>query len=123
MARPDKLTDAVEENICEALRHCASEDAASEGAGISYSTFNRWMQDEETYHAPKFWKFRKMVKRAIADGQLNHLAAMERVGAEDWRYHAWILEHRHKKDFGGAVDVTSKGEKIVVKLIKDEDGY
>lgn len=118
MARPTKLTPEVQGAICEALRHCASLEAASEAADVSYDSFNRWMQDPR----PRFCKFRVAVKRAIADGQLNHLAAMEEVGADDWRYHAWILEHRHKKDFGAAVDVTTGGEKItgIIQIIEHD---
>jgi hypothetical protein len=108
MARPTKLTPEVQKQICEAIRHGATFDAAAQSAGVAYETFNEWRKDTRI----KFVKFSEAVKRAEADGQLDLLERIETAGKNDWRSAAWVLEHRHKKDFGAAVDVTSKGEKL-----------
>jgi transposase len=118
MARPTKLTPDVQEKICEAIRHGATYQAASEAAGVAYSTFNDWHKDLR----PRFVKFSEAIRRANADAQLDLLAKIANKSKEDWRAAAWILERRFKNDFGQAIDLTTAGDKITVKLVKDEDG-
>jgi hypothetical protein len=108
MARPTKLTPEVQDAICNAIRHGATYQAASEAAGVAYDTFNEWRKDIRA----KYVKFSEAVRRANADAMLDLIAKVEAAGEKDWRASAWILERRFKSDFGQAVDVTSAGEKI-----------
>jgi hypothetical protein len=70
---------------------------------------------------PRYVKFLEAVKRANADAQLDLLAKIQAATKTDWRAASWILERRFKSDFGVAVDVTTGGESIVVKIGIDTD--
>jgi hypothetical protein len=116
MARPTKLTPETQAKICEAVRNGATYWAAAESSGIAYSTFNKWMIDPRK----KYVEFMEAIKAANADAQLDLLAKIQAATRTDWRAASWILERRFKNDFGQAVDVTSAGDKIIVKLVSDE---
>jgi hypothetical protein len=117
MARPTRLTPEVQEAVCEAIRHGATYQAASEAAGIAYATFNEWRKDSRL----KYVKFSEAITRANADAQLNLLAKIANQSDKDWRAAAWILERRFKNDFGAAVDVTTGGEAITFVIERRED--
>ena len=112
MARPTKLTPEVQEAICDAIRHGATYWAAAESAGVSYAAFNEWRKDKR----PKYIKFFNAVQQANADGQLDLLAKLEQAGKNDWRAAAWILERRHRKDYGANVDVTTDNKPVNITV-------
>ena len=119
MARPTRLTPEVQATVCKAIRHGATYQAASEAAGIAYSTFNDWHKDPR----PRFVKFSEAIRRANADAQLDLLAKIGNQADKDWRAAAWILERRFKNDFGLAVDVTTGGEKLtgIIQIVEHKD--
>lgn len=117
MARPTRLTEQVQNAVCDAIRHGATYQAAAEAAGIAYSTFNDWRKDQR----PRYVKFSEAIMRANADAQLDLLAKILNKSDDDWRAAAWILERRFKNDFGAAVDLTSKGDAIVFEIKRQAD--
>lgn len=94
MARPTKLSDEVRDRIVQALRAGNYAEAACQSAGISPSTFYRWMErgerDEGIYRA-----FREAVKRAEADAEVHAVAVLRKAMGGDWRAAVAYLERRH----------------------------
>ena len=117
MARPCKLTDEVELDICNAIADGATYAAASEAAGVAYSTFNEWMKDTR----PRFVKFSEAVTRANGRARAELVRDIRKHGRKDWRALAWILERRFKPEYGNGLDLTTGGEKITEIGIKHID--
>ena len=117
MARPCKLTDEVERDICNALADGATYAAASEAAGVAYETFNEWMKDTR----PKFVKFSEAVRQANGRARTDLVRKIRKAGDKDWRALAWILERRFKAEYGNGLDLTTNGEKITEIGIKHID--
>ena len=110
MARPTKLTKEVTKAICEAIENGATYAAASEAAGIAYSTFNEWMKDKR----PAYVKFSEAVSQANARFMTEGMRRIKEAGRRDWRAVAWSLERRLPEYFGqqNKLDVTSGGEQL-----------
>jgi hypothetical protein len=113
MGRPIKLTDELEQTICNAIVDGATYAAASEAAGIAYSTFNEWMKDER----PRFLKFSEAVRQANARARTELIRQIKQHGRKDWRALAWILERRFKDEYGNSMDLTSNGKELTLKII------
>lgn len=93
MARPTKLTPAVEELILDALRKGNTRTAAAEYVGIPRETLSRWMARSVT--------FRHAVTRAEAEAEVHAVDAL-RDGYDDgdWRAALAWLERRRHDDWG-----------------------
>ena len=95
MARPSKLSAEVRERIVTAIRAGNYADAAAQAAGISPSTYYRWMARGERERAGAFRAFREAVVRAEAEAEVHAVAIVRRAMAEDWRAAVAYLERRH----------------------------
>ncbi len=96
MPRPCKLTDESAARFVEAVGLGATYELAARYAGFDDSTFRRYISDDR----PEFQAFRAAVWQAEAEGVQALLARIHTAAATDWRPAAWILEHRHPKDYG-----------------------
>lgn len=110
MARKTKLTPAVRRKIVDAIRAGNHANVAARLAGISESTFYRWMQrgEDETEADPRFCKFWESVKKAEAEAEdamvkvivkaatggswVAAMAYLERKFPERWRRRKEIAE-------------------------------
>lgn len=118
MARPTKLTPEVEKAICDAIRDGLTYQAAAEVSGIAVSTLNEWLKDER----PRFIQFSEAVRRANAEAKKELLRRIREASRKDWRAAAWILERRFSDEYmpRSQTDVTSGGEKIIVRITDAE---
>ena len=66
MARPTKLTSAVQDRVVAAIRAGNYPEAAARSAGISESTFYRWMARAELEASGPYRSFREAVVLAEA---------------------------------------------------------
>jgi len=98
MSRPSKLTDQVTEQVCKAVAMGMTFELAAQYAGISKTTFFRWMRiGEESDEGSPFWEFWHSVKSAESKGALNALTTINRAAVDgSWQAAAWLLERRHK---------------------------
>jgi hypothetical protein len=93
MARPTKLTPAVEKAILDALRAGATRTAAFAAAGVHRSRISVYLRS--------FATFRDAVLIAEAQAELRAtIAVRQAVNADDWKAAAWWLERRRHDDWG-----------------------
>lgn len=92
MARPTKLTAAVEKAILDALRVGATRTAAFEAAGVSRSKISVWMA--------RFESFRDAVTRAEADAEIRATITIRQAyDAGDWRAAVEWLKRRRPAEW------------------------
>lgn len=100
---------------------------ATEAAGITYKTFNAYMNKGKTEKSGKYYQFYKHINKCNADGArklLERLNAAAESG--DTRICMWILERRFPAEFGRRVyrktNVVSENKNENVEIIvKDTD--
>jgi len=95
MARPTKLTPAVRERIIKAVRAGNYAEAACRAAGISPSSYYRWMQRGETEESGIYHELHNAVRRAEAEAEVYAVAIIRRAMGEDWRAAMSYLERRY----------------------------
>ena len=118
MARPSKLNEELIKELCEwvatdtPLRFCA------EGCGITYITFNNWMnkgeQDskEEIYslEAELFYR----IKKEYACVVRNSIQKIKN-GDKNWQGECWIRQRRDN-EFMDKQEIVNNDEKVIVQL-------
>jgi len=95
MARPTKLTPAVSERIVQALRAGNYAEPACRSAGISASTYYRWLERGETEADGIYHEFSEAIRQAEADAEVHAVALLRRAMPNDWRAALAYLERRH----------------------------
>jgi transposase len=121
MARPTKLTDDLQLRILTALRIGSTHAQAALVAGVSESTFHRWMHDGEHAARGRFREFWEAVKRAEAEAAVRWLAIIDKSANEGaWQAAAWKLERRFPNEWGrrDRVQVEHSGEVMVRQVIE-----
>jgi len=95
VARPSKLTDEVTERVVQAVRAGNYAEAACQSAGISSSTYYRWMSRGDQDPGSDYARFREAVLRAEAEAEVYAVAIIRRAMGDDWRAAVAYLERRH----------------------------
>ena len=111
--RPTKLTQAVEDAFCAAVRMGAPFKAAAEAAGISVDAIAEWIERGEGRHPTRkptadFVRFAGSVRKAVAQSELLLLARVQEAAKKpkEWRAAAWLLKVRFPETYGDRVDTT-----------------
>jgi transposase len=101
MARPCKLTPEIQQRIGENIALGLTYRLAAESAGVTYKTFNDWMNKGKTEKSGKYYQFYKYITKCNADGALKLLERLnESAKAGNCQVCMWILERRFSEDFG-----------------------
>lgn len=129
MARPTKLTERVQEDICAALMIGATHEIAAGYAGIAIDTFYYWKREGEkvrerlqkeakkaeaaeiagekykpnyktTRRETRLLKFLQAVTEANDSAAITHLNFLHQAAPTDPRISQWILERRFPDGFG-----------------------
>jgi hypothetical protein len=95
MARPIKLSEEVTGQIVTAIRAGNYAEAACQAAGISTSTYYRWMTRGAQEPGSPFARFRDAVLRAEGEAEVHAVAIIRRAMPDDWRAAVTYLERRH----------------------------
>lgn len=99
--RPSMFTPEARERILQAISVGAHLETAAQVAGVSYSTFNRWMQRGEREKRSAFAQFTRDVHAARARLEVKLLAVMVKAAMDgDWRAATRLLECLNPKAFG-----------------------
>ena len=98
---------------------------AAEAAGITYKTFNLWMQRGQTEKSGKYYQFYKYIQKCNADAAKVLLERInEAAEAGDTQMCTWILERRFSEDFGRRVyrktNVVSENKNVNVEIIVND---
>jgi hypothetical protein len=127
MARPSKLTPKIKQQIGENVSLGLTYALSAESAGITYQTFNDWMNKGKNSKSGKYFEFYKHIQKCNVDGALKWLLYLK--GADDagnCQVCMLILERRFSEDFGRRVyrkmNVVSENKNENVEVIaKDAD--
>jgi len=99
--RPTKLTPAVIDKICDALRGGNYRETAAAYAGVARSTFNEWMQRGHESKSGIFRDLADAVDKALADCEARNVAMIEKAAAAgDWKAAGWFLERMFPTRWG-----------------------
>jgi len=116
MGRTSKLTKGVHKVIVEALASGCYRETAAEHAGISTSTFYRWMEqgeaDLEHDVASPYRDFWEAIKKAEADAEVKAIKLI-RAAAEEprtWQAAAWLLERKKPAQWGRRTSLEHSGK-------------
>jgi DNA-directed RNA polymerase subunit F len=127
MPRPCKLTPDIQKKIGDNIYLGLTYSLAAEASGITYKTFNQYMNRGKTDKSGKYYDFFKYIQKCNADAakelweRLNSAAK-----AGDTRICMWILERRFPEDFARRqyrkTNIVSENLNVVVDIaINDED--
>ena len=100
MARPCKLTPEIQQIIGDNVALGLTYSLAAEAAGITYKTFNDYMNKGKTEKSGKYFQFYKYIQKCNADAAkecLKHLNDATKAG--NCQICMWILERRFPEDF------------------------
>jgi|SRR5271157_910443 len=127
MARPTKLTYEIQQRIGENIALGLSYALAAESAGVTYQTFNTWMNKGKKSTSGKYYQFYKQIQKRNADAAKTCLERLnDAAETENCQVCMWILERRFPEDFGRRVyrnaNVVSENKNENVEIIvNDED--
>jgi hypothetical protein len=104
MARPSKLTKEVQQRIGDNIALGLTYRLAVESAGITYKTFNLWMQQGKNSTSGEYSHFYKFIQKCNADAAKRCLERLnEAAKAGNCTVCMWILDRRFSEDFGRRV--------------------
>ena len=128
MARPTKLTAAVQRRIVTAIKQGATYELAASYGGVAYNTFNEWMKRGQEETEGEFTEFHEAIKKAEGDAAVKWLRVIEKAGRESWQAMAWKLERRYPRDYGrqvqehtGTIEIDHSFEKALNKAYDNSD--
>jgi transposase len=101
---------------------------AAESAGVTYKTFNEWMNKGQTEKSGKYHQFAQYIQKCNADAAKVLLERInEAAKSGDTQMCTWILGRRFSEDFGRRVykktNIVSENQNVNVDIaINDADG-
>jgi hypothetical protein len=137
--RPHRLTDAVTETVCGALKEGAYAEEAATLAGIGRSTYYMWLSRGRVARSRReedlpvsvtdeaFLDFLDSVERASIAPEIEALRIIHRAAeGGSWRAAAWFLERRYphkwgpgrKEDLDG-IGLLGEGSRTPVVTVED----
>ncbi len=113
-----KLTSPRIEAALNALRMGCTRRAAAGAAGVTATTFYRWMEDVA---------FRDEVEKAELAAEASYTAAVANAVPKNWQAAAWWLERRKHEDYAQrskvemSVDLRHEATEIAAQFGDDSD--
>ena len=128
MSRPSKLTPDIQKRIGDNIALGLTYRLAAESAGVTYKTFNEWMNKGQTEKSGRYHYFAQYILKCNAEGAKKlheNLNAAAKAG--DTRICTWILERRFPDYFGRRVyrktNIVYENQNVNVDIaIDDADG-
>jgi len=121
IGRPTKFTAETREKAIQAIQMGATYELAAQYAGISYDSFNNWMNKGSIEDDGEYFDFFNAIKEAEGKAAIGWLAKIEKAATNgNWQAAAWKLERRYPKIYGRTVNEQEhSGElKINVEYVK-----
>ena len=122
MARPSKLTPETQKIIGDNIALGLTYRLAAEAAGVTYKSFNIYMNKGKTEKSGKYFEFYKFIQKRNADAAKALLERIkEAADAGNCQLCMWILERRFPEDFARRQyrkrDVVSENKNENVEII------
>ena len=101
MVRSCKLTPEIQQRISDNIALGLTYSLAASSAGITYKTFNIWLNKGKTEKSGKYYQFYKYIIKCNADGALKLLERLnEAAKGGNCQVCMFILERRFPDEFG-----------------------
>ena len=100
MGRESKLTPEVKEKILSALRAGNYANVAAEYAGISETTFYRWLRKGREAKRGIYREFFAAVQRAEREAEVRAVAILQRHMDDNWQAAMTYLERKFPERWG-----------------------
>lgn len=123
MARPTKLTPALQQKLVDAIQHGHYYETACAYAGISYQTFRNWLQQGEAAKTGQYFEFLEAITRAEAEAEHRAVQLWQAAMETDWRAAQMFLERRHPDRWGkhDRLDLKQSGKVAVDHGVNIDD--
>jgi len=113
-----KLTPELQSRVVTAIAGGSYKVIAAAYAGISETTFYRWMEEGERARSGVKREFWEAIRLAEAQAEVRNVLLIEAAAPTDWRAAAWMLERQHYERWGrkevshhtGSVQLEGLGE-------------
>jgi transposase len=126
MGRKTKLTEAVQQELYNAIAGGNTHETACALAGIATSTFYEWINKGEKAKSGAYNNFYDQIRKAEALAEAKRIEIIRKAGEgkgvfedkPDWKAAAWYLERRYPEKWGRrhiVADVNHSGEVTEVK--------
>jgi hypothetical protein len=100
MVRPSKLSPDITKRIGDGVSLGLTYALAANLAGVTYQTFNQWMQRGRNSKSGGYFEFYKYIQKCNADAAKKCLEKLnEATKAGNCTVCMWILERRFSEDF------------------------
>jgi transposase len=102
--QPTKLTPERQQKFIDALSAGNYLEVAAHYAGISHTTFYRWMEQGKEQSSGQYHEFCAAVKKAQIDSEVARVARITQAASQGtWTADAWYLERRYPERWGKQV--------------------
>lgn len=117
---PHKRCNVIEDKIIKRIREGASLSDAPQLEGLNEATFRRWRQcEKENTDATlplrdrRCWECTSCTLQAKCDEAESYfknecVQTIYKAGKKNWRARAWLLERRHRDEFGMSAVLETK---------------
>ena len=113
-----RLNKKISDAICQSLRNGNYLSTSARAVGLSEATVRNWIARGSSHDGETIFKtFVDDVERAQAQAELKSLNSI--VSSDDWRAHAWILEHGVNKARFKSDDIATPQVVAVNTLIEN----
>lgn len=122
--RRSKLTPELVQAFTDALVEGNCIETAAALAGISHTTYYRWLEAGRKAKAGAFWEFCEAVKKAEAKAEADRVRRIQTAGKDgNWQADAWWLERRRPERWGRRErhELSGLGGEAITILVKYAD--
>lgn len=99
--QPTKLTPELQQKFIDALAAGNYLRVAANYAGITYTTFYRWLEKGKTIGSGPYHEFCDAVEKAQADSEVARIERIIKAAKTGiWTADAWYLERRYPERWG-----------------------
>lgn len=110
VGRPTKLTEEVQQKICEALEGGNFRSTSAWFAGVSYRTFKEWMAEGKANPQGPTGAFRLAVIESEKRAEIELVKLIKQAGVKDAKHAEWLLSHRHAERWAEKKNVKLSGQ-------------
>lgn len=98
--RPPKLTNEVQERICQALAAGNYRTVAAQWAGVSQRVMREWMAKGKSEKSGPYKDFRRRVLEAEKSAEIRAVGLVMKAAQEDAKHAQWWLERKFNARWG-----------------------
>ena len=109
--QPTKLSEEITRDMEVLARIGVGKNAICESVGITYQTYDNWMEKDES--------FALRMNQARNKGKTVLINSIFGAGRRNWQAHAWLLERQYRSEFAldkTKLEVTGKDDSPLIPV-------